>query len=113
MRPFAERPETTHAGRGVLLMLGGVVVGAAVGLLTAPQSGERTRRRLVRRAEEAKAQMADLYDDVTDKVDALRRGVAATCAVGQTYLAHTRRELLGGPPRRQNPFSRLVHRLRG
>jgi len=113
MRLFAEHPETTHAGRGVLLMLGGVVMGTAVGLLTAPRSGERTRRHLVRRAEDAKEHVAELYDDVTDKVDDLRRGVAATCAVGKTHIDNTRRKLLGGPPGGPNPLSCLIQRLRG
>ena len=113
MRLFAERPETTQAGRGVLLMLGGVVVGAAVGLLTAPRSGERTRRHLVRQAEDAKEQVAELYGDVTDKVEDLRRGVTGKLAVGKQFLDETQRTLRAGLPGLPTPLSRLFHTLRG
>lgn len=113
MRLFAEHPEPNYTGRGVLLMLGGVVMGTAVGLLTAPQSGERTRRRLVRGAEDAKAHVAELYNDVTDKVDDVRRGMAETCAVGKKYIDNTRRELCGGSLGRQNLVRRMISTLRG
>jgi len=113
MRLFAEDPEPNYTGRGVLLMLGGVVMGTAVGLLTAPQSGERTRRHLVRGAADAKEHVAELYNDVTDKVDDLRRGMAETCAVGKKYIDHTRRELLGGSPGRQTFVRRMINTLRG
>ena len=88
-------------------------MGTAVGVLTAPQAGARTRRHLVRGAEEAKARVVDLYDDVTAKVDDLRRGVAGTVTLGKKYIDKTSRALLGDPPRRQNPIRRLIHRLRG
>jgi|MudIll2142460700_1097286.scaffolds.fasta_scaffold00476_9 gas vesicle protein len=113
MRPVAEHPETTHAGWGLLLMLGGVVMGAAVGLLTAPQSGERTRRHIVRTAEDAKEQVTEVYNDVTEKVEDLRRGVTGKVAVAKQYLDKTTRGLLAGPPRISNPLSRLIHTLRG
>ncbi len=113
MRLFAKHPAPTYGGRGVLLMLGGVVMGTAVGLLTAPQSGERTRRHLVRGAEDAKAQVADLYDGVTAKVDDLRRGAADTFALGKEYIDKTTRGLLGGHPERRNPIRRLISTIRG
>ena len=113
MRLFAEHPEPSYPGRGVLLLLGGVVMGTAVGLLTAPQSGERTRRHLVRGAADAKEHVAELYTDVTDKVDDLRRGMAETCAVGRKFIDNTRRELLGGSPGRQNVVRRMITALRG
>jgi YtxH-like protein len=113
MRPVAEYPETYHAGRGVLLMLGGVMMGAAVGLLTAPQSGERTWRQIVRKAEDAKDQVAELYDDVSEKVEDLRRVVWGKFAVGKEYIDKTRRELFAGPSGLKNPLNRLINSLRG
>ncbi len=113
MRLFAKQHATTYAGRGALFMLGGVVMGTAVGLLTAPQSGDRTRRHLIRGAEDAKDHVAELYDGVTAKVDDVRRGVAGTFATGKKYITKTTRELLGDPPGRQNPIRRLINTLRG
>jgi gas vesicle protein len=93
-------------------MLGGAVIGAAVGLLTAPQSGERTRRHIVRKAEDAKGQVTELYGDVTDRVEDLRRGVTGKLAVCKQYLDKTRRTLLAGAPGLPNPLNRLIHTLR-
>jgi len=113
MGPIAEHPEMNHAGRGVLLMLGGVVMGATVGLLTAPQSGERTRRQIVRKAEDARDQVAELYDDVTEKVEELQRGMTGIFAVGKEYIDKARGELLAPSPGFKNPLSRLINTLRG
>jgi hypothetical protein len=108
MRPGAGNPDTIHAGLGMLLMLGGVVIGAAVGLLTAPQSGKRTRRQIVHKAEDARDQVAELYDDVTEKVEDLRRGVTGKLAVGKTYIDKTKRGLVAAAPGLPNPLSRLI-----
>ena len=67
-------------------------MGAAVGLLTAPRSGERTRRRLVRAAEDVKDQAAEVYDDVTERLENLRRGVTQKLEAGKTYLDTKRPE---------------------
>jgi gas vesicle protein len=57
---------------GLLL---GVVVGASLALLTAPQSGRKTRRRLVRAVSSARDQAADRWGDLTDEVQqAVRAG---------------------------------------
>jgi hypothetical protein len=113
MRSGAEHPTTNHAGRDVLLMLGGVVIGAAVGLLTAPQSGERTRRHIVRVARDAKEQMVEWCGDVTDKVEDLRGGVTGKFAAAKQCLDKTRRMHLAGVDGLPNPLSRLIHTLRG
>jgi gas vesicle protein len=53
----------------------GAVLGASIALLTAPHSGKRTRRHLVRAAEEAREQAGDNWDDVALRAErAVRRG---------------------------------------
>jgi len=114
MRNGAEQQsEMNHGGRGTLLLLGGVVMGAVVGLLTAPRSGERTRRQLARTAEAAKDQAAEVYDDVTEKVADLRRGVTQKLEAGKTYLVTKRPGLLNRPSGLTNPLHRLINTLRG
>jgi YtxH-like protein len=113
MRQGAEHPETNHAGRGVLLMLGGVVMGAAVGLLTAPQSGERTRRQIVRKAEDVKDQATELYGNVAESVEGLRRGVRRNFEAGKKYIDKTRQGLVIRPRGLRQPVSRLIDTLRG
>ena len=113
MRHIAEHPEMNHAGRGVLFLLGGVVMGAAVGLLTAPRSGERTRRQLLRTAEDAKDQAAEVFDNVTEKLEDLRNGVTQKFEAGKRYLETKRPGLLGRPPGLTSPLQRLINALRG
>jgi gas vesicle protein len=50
---------------GLLL---GAVVGASLALLTAPQSGRKTRKRLVRAVSTARESAADRWDDLSDEV---------------------------------------------
>ncbi len=45
----------------------GAAIGAAVALLYAPQSGERTRRMIARKAEEGRDVMADAGRDLMDQ----------------------------------------------
>ncbi len=67
------------SGVGVLTFLIGVAVGAGVALLTAPQSGQRTRRQLVRKAEDAQSYLEDLGEELVDRgrelMDRARSGV--------------------------------------
>lgn len=46
----------------------GVVIGAGVALLTAPESGRRTRRRLKRAAGEIRDTASDRWDELADDV---------------------------------------------
>lgn len=46
----------------------GAVIGAGVALLTAPQSGRRTRRRIRRAADDLKETASDRWDDLADEV---------------------------------------------
>ena len=113
MRPAAEHRETNHTGRGVLLLLGGVVMGAAVGLLTAPHSGERTRRRIVRKAEDVKDLATNMYANLAESVEGLQRGVTRQFEAGKKYIDQKRQGLLTSPPGLTHPVRRLIHTLWG
>lgn len=57
---------------GVLL---GAVIGASLALLAAPQSGKKTRRKLMRAVSSAREAAGDRWDDLTDEVEgAVRAG---------------------------------------
>ena len=56
------------SGAGLKWFLLGAAIGAGIGILFAPQSGERTRRDLVRRGRRLRAQAEDKLDDLTDEV---------------------------------------------
>ena len=47
--------------------LAGVAVGAAVALLSAPQSGSRTRRQIRRKAEDIQACLEEIGEDLVEK----------------------------------------------
>jgi hypothetical protein len=113
MRHVAEHSEMSPTGRGGLFLLGGVLMGAAVGLLTAPRSGERTRRQLVRTAEDVRDRAAEAYDDATRKLEGLRKGVTQTFEAGKKYLDTQRPGLLARSSGLTNPLNRLIHALRG
>lgn len=49
-------------------LLMGVVLGAAAALLAAPQSGKRTRRRIVKAVSSARGVAGDRWEDLSDDV---------------------------------------------
>jgi gas vesicle protein len=56
-------------------MLLGVAVGASLALLTAPQSGRKTRKRLIRAVSTARDTAGEQWGDLTEEVqDAVRAG---------------------------------------
>lgn len=69
----------TDSGTGVKWFVLGALLGAGLGLLFAPQSGERTRRDLAKRArkirDEAEERWDDLRDDVEDRGRRVKEGV--------------------------------------
>lgn len=64
-------------GSGVKWFLAGAILGAGLGLLFAPQSGERTRRDISRKARELKDDAGDRIDDLADEVGTRTRKVKA------------------------------------
>ena len=56
---------------GGLMFLAGLTVGVGTGLLLAPESGARTRRRLRNYAEDLGDQISDIADDTKIKVGKL------------------------------------------
>ncbi|MFT3885947.1 MAG: YtxH domain-containing protein [Flavobacteriales bacterium] len=47
----------------ILGFLGGIAAGAALGILFAPQSGKKTRKSILRRADRAKDDLSDLIEE--------------------------------------------------
>ena len=60
-------------GSGVKWLLLGAAIGAGLGILFAPQSGERTRRELAVRGRHLRAQAEDALDDLSEDVQARGR----------------------------------------
>ena len=80
------------------LFLGGLV-GAALGLLLAPQSGESTRRQLSERGielrEEVEKKTAELQDKLPSVVEEQRSRVQEAIVRGKEAAARKRQEILG------------------
>ncbi len=58
-----------RSGPGVVPFLAGLAIGAGVALLFAPQTGEETRRDLVRRGRRARLRAQEMAEDLRDKAD--------------------------------------------
>lgn len=73
---MTDRPNTDDrpiviekSGPGVIPFLAGLAIGAGVALLFAPQSGEATRRDLMRRGRRAKRRAQEMAEDLRDKAE--------------------------------------------
>jgi gas vesicle protein len=67
--------EDSGAMNFVAGLLLGAVLGASLALLTAPQSGRKTRKRLIRAVSSAREVAGDRWEDLTDEVqDAVKAG---------------------------------------
>ena len=52
-----------------LCFVGGAVLGAAIALLLAPESGVKTRRRIKRFYEDEKDKLVDAYENVRERIE--------------------------------------------
>ena len=55
--------------REICCFVGGAVLGAAIALLFAPESGQKTRRRIKRFVEDEKDKLVDAYEDVRGRIE--------------------------------------------
>lgn len=70
----------SDSGSGFKWFLLGAAVGAGLGLLLAPQSGERTRRDLARRGRKLRSQAEDAFEDLSDELQTRGRKLKETVA---------------------------------
>lgn len=75
---------------GIGVLLAGLAIGAGLGLLLAPQSGEETRRRLSAKAREAREAAEEKFDDLQE---AFEDGYERTKASIEEGLASARRRV--------------------
>jgi len=74
-------------GQSFFAFLGGVVVGGVVALLLAPESGEKTRRRIGKFVADKKDQLSDVVEQVSDGYEKV---VEAVTPRRKTRTAKTR-----------------------
>lgn len=81
-----------------LLLIAGGIIGAGVALLFAPQSGERTRKDLVRYARKAKRRADEAVDDVSatvsDLVDQFEEKTKDAVKTGTDVGGKARKDLI-------------------
>jgi len=61
---------TSHLGRFLTGCLTGAIVGGVLGVLLAPHRGDITRRKVVRKAEEAKDQVIEVVESQVENLKA-------------------------------------------
>jgi len=59
--------KSNDAGDSLLMFIVGFALGAGVALLTAPESGKRTRKRVTRLAEDAQEYLDEMGQELIDK----------------------------------------------
>lgn len=62
--------------RWIVAFLSGTLVGLAAGVLFAPSSGDRLRRKLARRSGQLATQASDIVETAGDQIARVRRALA-------------------------------------
>jgi gas vesicle protein len=66
---MSEREDSNNVMVGALMLVAGGIIGAGIALMYAPQSGEKTRKEVVRYAKKARRKTLDAVDAVEDFSD--------------------------------------------
>lgn len=80
--------------RDVLLVVGGALIGAAVALLYAPQTGDRTRKQIARKIDDARDQAREYGEELLDKVDDLKHQVSKQIEAGVAVVGERKDSFL-------------------
>ena len=84
------------ADKVILGVLGGVAVGALMGVLFAPEKGDKTRKKIMEKsndyAEELKDKLDSLLGTVTSKYDKIRREGESLFAEGKSKFQDAKEE---------------------
>jgi gas vesicle protein len=102
-------------GKGALLLLGGVITGAALALLYAPQSGKRTRRDIslfTRKADRKTRRMiGDFSDTISEMVDTVSEKATNILETGKDLAYDVRKDLMSAIEEGQEKLRRQRERL--
>ena len=72
----------------VIALLAGVALGAVAGVLLAPASGKKTRKKIVRKAEDVRDQLTDLVDKGESLVHDAKRAAKKASAQASRMVHH-------------------------
>lgn len=84
------------SGKVILGVLAGVAVGAAAGILFAPEKGSKTRRKILRKSqdslEDLKEKFDDLLDNFSEKFEDTRHEIEAMMSKGKSKYEEAKKE---------------------
>lgn len=102
---------------GALLLLTGMVLGAGVALLIAPQSGERTREDITRYAKKARRRVegaaGEFAENVSGMVDDIERRSEDLLGQGKVLAKESKEAVLEAIEEGQKRLARQRERLAG
>ncbi|MCL1868422.1 MAG: YtxH domain-containing protein [Paludibacter sp.] len=71
---------SNNSGKGFLFLVGGALLGAAAGILFAPDKGYRTRRRIGKQMGEMKETVSQKFDELVNQAENFVHDLRATAA---------------------------------